>query len=32
VVCYESRELKEHEKNHGTHDLELARIVHVLNM
>ena len=24
VVAYESRELKEHEKNYATHDLELA--------
>ena len=24
VVCYESRKLKEHEKNYATHDLELA--------
>jgi hypothetical protein len=32
VVCYESRKLKEHEKNYGTHDLELETIVHVLKM
>ena len=32
VVCYESRKLKEHEKNYGTHDLELAAIVHDLKM
>ena len=31
VVCYESRKLKEHEKNY-THDLELAAIVHDLKM
>ena len=32
VICYESRKLKEHEKNSSTHDLELAAIVHSLNM
>ena len=32
VICYESRKLKEHEKNYATHDLELAAIVHSLNM
>ena len=32
VVCYESRKLKEHEKNYDTHDLELVAIVHALNM
>ena len=32
VVCYESRKLKEHEKNYATHDLELAAIVHALKM
>ena len=26
VICYESRKLKEHEKNYATHDLELAAI------
>jgi hypothetical protein len=31
VICYESRKLKEHEKNYATHDLELAAIVHALN-
>jgi hypothetical protein len=30
VICYESRKLKEHEKNYATHDLELASIVHTL--
>jgi hypothetical protein len=30
VICYESRKLKEHEKNYGIHDLELASIVHAL--
>ena len=32
VVCYESRKLKEHEKNYATHDLELVTIVHALKM
>ena len=32
VICYESRKLKEHENNCATHDLELATIVHALNM
>ena len=32
VICYESRRLKEHEKNDATHDLELASIVHALKM
>ena len=32
MICYESRKLKEHEKNYATHDLELASIVHALNM
>ena len=32
VVCYESRKLKEHEKNYANHDLELATIVQALNM
>jgi ribonuclease HI len=30
VICYESKKLKEHEKNYATHDLELAAIVHAL--
>jgi hypothetical protein len=30
VICYESKKLKEHEKNYATHDLELASIVHAL--
>jgi hypothetical protein len=30
VVCYESRKLKDHEKNYATHDLELEAIVHAL--
>ena len=32
VICYESRKLKEHEKNYANHDLELAAIVHALKM
>ena len=32
VVCYESRKLKEDEKNYATRDLELAAIVHALKM
>ena len=32
VVCYESRKLNEHEVNYVTHDLELATIIHALNM
>jgi hypothetical protein len=30
VVCYESRKLKEHERNYVTHDLYLGAIVHAL--
>jgi hypothetical protein len=32
VVCYESRKLKEHERNYATRDLELVVIVHALKM
>jgi hypothetical protein len=32
VICYESRNIKEHEKNYVTHDLELVSIVHALKM
>ena len=32
LICYESRKLKEHEKNYATHDLELAAIVHALKL
>jgi hypothetical protein len=32
LVCYESRKLKEHERNYTTHDLELATIIHALKM
>jgi hypothetical protein len=30
VICYESRKLKDHERNYATHDLELEAIVHAL--
>jgi hypothetical protein len=30
VVCYESRKLKEHERQYATHDLDLEDIVHAL--
>jgi hypothetical protein len=30
VVCYESRKMKEHEKNYATHHLELVAVVHAL--
>ena len=30
VICYESRKLKEHEKNYATHDLELVAILKAL--
>lgn len=32
LVFYESRKLKEHEKNYATHDLELVAIVQALKM
>jgi hypothetical protein len=32
VISYESRNIKEHERNYATHDLELVAIVHALNM
>ena len=32
VICYESRKMKENEKNYTNHDLELASIVHALKM
>jgi hypothetical protein len=32
VVCYESRNIKEHERHYATHDLELAAIMHALKM
>jgi hypothetical protein len=30
IIFYESRKLKEHERNYATHDLELEAIVHAL--
>jgi hypothetical protein len=32
VIGYESRNIKEHERKYATHDLELASIIHALNM
>jgi hypothetical protein len=32
VIGYESRKIKEHERNYATHDLELTTIVHALRM
>jgi hypothetical protein len=32
VIGYESRKIKEHERNYAMHDLELATIVHTLKM
>jgi ribonuclease HI len=32
VVCYASRQLRKHEENHPTHDLELAAVVHGLKI
>ena len=32
AICYESLELKEHEKNYSMHDLELETIIHALKM
>ena len=32
VICYESWNLKEHERNYVTHDLELAAVIHALKM
>jgi ribonuclease HI len=32
VVAYASRQLKKHEKNYPTHDLELAAVVHALKI
>ena len=32
VINYESKKMKEHEHNYATHNLELATIVHSLNM
>jgi hypothetical protein len=30
VICYESRNMKEHERHYATHDFELENIVHAL--
>jgi hypothetical protein len=32
VIAYASRQLRKHEKNYPTHDLELAAIVHALKI
>ena len=32
VVAYSSRQLKDHERNYPTHDLELAAVVHALKI
>ena len=32
AICYESRKLKEHERNYVTHDLELGVVIHALKM
>jgi hypothetical protein len=32
VIVYESRNLKDHERNYATHDLEISSIVHALRM
>jgi hypothetical protein len=32
VIGYESRNIKEHERNYATHDLEFFSIVHTLRM
>ena len=32
MVCYESRKLKDHERNYVVHDLELETVVHALKM
>jgi ribonuclease HI len=32
VIAYASRQLRKHELNYPTHDLELAAIVHALNI
>ena len=32
VIAYASRQLKEHEKNYPTHDLELAAVVFALKI
>jgi hypothetical protein len=32
VIAYASRDLRPHEKNYPTHDLELAAVVHALKI
>jgi hypothetical protein len=32
VVAYASRQLRKHERNYPTHDLELAAVVHALKI
>lgn len=32
VICFESKKLKEHEKNYVIHDLELPTIIHALKV
>jgi hypothetical protein len=32
VIAYASRQLKRHEENYPTHDLELAAVVHALKI
>ena len=32
VIAYASRQLKEHEKNYPTHDLELAAVIFALKI
>jgi hypothetical protein len=32
VVCFASRQLRKHEENYPTHDLELAAVVHALKI
>ena len=32
MICYESENIKEHEKNYVAHDLELEAIIHALKM
>jgi hypothetical protein len=32
VIAYASRQLRKHEVNYPTHDLELAAVVHALNI